>query len=216
MILVQPCVHDLYGVLSVAQPTHWAIHFASAQVLRGKLAELDAQIELLPVDSSGSRSVTDARLVRDLYLVGTGLAVQKVLGLHHLVLWLEQLSPANIGKADTTARLGAALTRLGYRVDLKTGVRYTRLCEIDTMRHLIEHPTPENIYATDPSAWEGVPLMWIASGRAASAFDVANPFLREVVTFARECEERRTGSRTLQVQRGMKVLNQARKPRFSR
>src|SRR2546430_3837475 len=78
--LVQPAVHERYGVVSVAQPNYWGIHLAAAEGLREKLRELDARIEQLEVDETGTRRVINPVLVRDLYFVGASLAVNTVIG----------------------------------------------------------------------------------------------------------------------------------------
>lgn len=215
LTLVQPAVHAQYGVVSIAQPNYWGIHLAAAEALRQTLRELDARIEQTEIDANGSRSITNPALVRDLYFVGATLALHTVIGAQHLVMWLEQLSPANTGASDLGDRLKQALKRLGYRKELNADTRYTRLMEIVNIRHAVEHPRPDNVYTVDPNGWDRIPITWIASGRAAAAFDAASEFLHEIRDFAKACEARRKGNVTLQVRRGMKVENPARKPRRS-
>jgi hypothetical protein len=181
--------------------------------MREKLRELDARIFGLEVGDGGGRTVDDPDLLAGIYTAGVDVAVHTVLAWRHLILRLESLSPGNIGTDDSTTRFGAVLKRLGYRADLGVDVRYARLCEIENSRHLIEHPTPENVHTVDLNAWEHVPLTWIASGRAASAFDAALDFLTEISRFADRIEKRRKGPNTLVgVTRGIKALNPAKKP----
>jgi hypothetical protein len=212
--LTLPCVHVELGALFVAQVPHYAVHLAFARQLRPQLSALDAQIEALSVQSSGGREVSDPMLVSNLYFVGTNLAIHTVLALHHLVLWLEQLSPGDPRKADLTSRLGAALKRLGNRIDLNADPRYARLSEIENIRHAIEHPNPDNVYTADVKGWDRIPLTWTASGRAAAAFDQADEFLEEIAAFAKKVEGRRKGPNVfVNVKRGMKSVNPATKPR---
>jgi len=207
-------VHLELGTLFVRQVPHYALHFASAKQMRTQLTPLDAQIEALPVETPGGRSVADPTLAASLYVVGTNLAIQTVLAFQHLVLWLELLAPANAGKPDLLPRLGAVLKRLGNRIDLSMDARYARLSEIENIRHAIEHPKPDNVYTVDVNGWDKIPITWIASGRAAAAFDLAANFLEEIAAFANKVERRKKRPTAfLNVKRGMKSVNPARKPR---
>lgn len=211
--LVQPCVHEKFGPLWVAQPRHAAVHLIWASRMRARLRELDGQVFALEVGDGGGRTVDDPDLIASLYTAGVDVAVHTVLAWRHLILRLEALSPGNIGSDDSTARFGAVLRRLGYRADLGADPRYARLCEIENLRHLIEHPTSENVYTADMNAWERVPLTWIASGRAASAYDQALELLTEIGKFAESIDKRRKGPGTLLgVRRGIKATNPAKKP----
>jgi hypothetical protein len=212
--LNQPCVHGDLGALFVRQVPHFSLHLAYARQLRGELKRLDAQVERLPIETSGGRHVSDPALVANLYVVGTTLAMHTVLAFQHLVLDLETLAPANAGSADLNTRLSAVLERLGYRTDLRTDSGYAHLCEIQELRDAIEHPTRDNVYTVLANDWDRVPLTWVASGRAAAAFDAAEPFLDALATFRGRVEGRRKGPGVLlNVTRGIKATNPARKPR---
>jgi hypothetical protein len=215
MWLNQPCVHIELGPIFVRQVPHFGLHVAYARQLRAELATLDKQIEALEVETSGGRNVSDKALVSNLYIVGTTLAVHTVLAFQHLVLTLESLAPANTGTTDLNGRFSAVLRRLGNRLDLNTEHGYTALCEIQDMRDAIEHPTRENMYTVDTNAWDQVPLTWISSGRAAAAFDSALRLLTDIAAFARTVESRRQKGpgAFLNVTRGVKALNPAKKPR---
>lgn len=170
-------------------------------------------MEALDVETSGGRSVSDKVLVANLYIVGTTLAIHTVLAFQHLVLTLESLAPANTDGMDLTARFSAVLRRLGNRIDLRTDPGYPRLCEMQDLRHAIEHPTKDNTYTVNESNWDRIPLTWIASGRAAQAFDSALEFLTAVSAFAGKVAGRRKGpSALLGVTRGIKSTNPAKKP----
>src|SRR5437870_247796 len=80
MALILGCVHDVYGVLAVSQPQHWAVHLALAEQSRLRLRDIDARIEQLQVQKNNSRHVGDPVMIRDMYLLGTNLAVHTVLG----------------------------------------------------------------------------------------------------------------------------------------
>lgn len=213
--LVLPCVHDELGPLWVAQVGHLGVHANWAIRMRAQLAELEAKIEALPVQPSGGRDVQDQELVSGLYVAGVDVAVHTIMALQHLVLRLERLAPGGTNRDDLTKRLSAVLKRLGYR-KLAEDPRFPALCDIERIRHSIEHPTADNTYTTDPSGWDRVPLTWIASGRSGRYFDQAILLLQDLSAFADVVEKRRKGSRTLQVQRGIKVLNPAKKPRATR
>jgi hypothetical protein len=208
-----PCVHGELGALFVRQVPHLALHIAYARQLRAEMTKLNTQVEALDVETSGGRSVSDKVLVANLYIVGTTLAIHIVLAFQHLVLTLEALSPANTGGMDLTARFSAVLKRLGNRLDLRTDPGYARLCEIQDLRHAIEHPTTDNTYTANENDWDRVPLTWIASGRAATAFDLALEFLTTMAAFATKVAGRRKGPDAfVNVKRGIKAVNQAKKP----
>src|ERR1700694_1379329 len=111
--LVQPCVHEQYGPLWVAQPRHVAVHLLWANQMRTRLRDLDARILALEVGDGGGRTVDDPDLIASLYTAGVDVAVHTVLAWRHLILRLESLSPGNIGSDDSMARFGAVLKRLG-------------------------------------------------------------------------------------------------------
>jgi hypothetical protein len=215
--LNQPCVHGKLGTLFVRQVPHFAHHIAYGRQLRAELKKLDHQIEDLDVETSGGRNVSDKALVANLYIVGTTMAIHTVLAFQHLVLTLESLAPANTDGMDLTARFSAVLRRLGNRIDLRTDPGYARLCEIQDLRHAIEHPTKDNTYTANENDWDLVPLTWIASGRAAQAFDSALELLTTVSAFAgKVAGRRRRPTAFLGVTRGIKSTNPAKKPRAGR
>lgn len=53
MVIVQPCIHDVYGALFVHQVAHVKIHFNRAAQRRDQLKALDDQIQALDVGDWG-------------------------------------------------------------------------------------------------------------------------------------------------------------------
>jgi hypothetical protein len=161
--VLQPSLHDPFGLLYITWPCYWTIHVTAAVTGLKDLKLANARILELQIDKSNSRLISDIEFIRQLYTNGTRVITDIILAFEHIVLEIERIAklPMIIHNTNLNERLVRASKSIQFS-DIPASHSYERFAEMQTIRDAIMHPSEDNVYNVD---WPKVPIAWIASNK---------------------------------------------------
>jgi hypothetical protein len=207
-----PSLHETYGVINVAWPRYWVLHYQGWQAAHEGLVGLDANLLELPVDESDQRTLLDDDFRKRLYATGNQLVVDAILTFSHLALEIARISRTDDDpKNELSQRLIAVLKSVGFG-DPAAHESWPAFIELHKYRDAVMHPAEANVYGGDDGAWATVPLAWYASGRAIATSTRAMQLASDIATFWEAKKTEYDEPATLTVKRGIRSLHQFKKP----
>jgi hypothetical protein len=211
-----PSLHETYGVINVAWPRYWVLHYEAWQAAHEGLVSLDANLLELPVDESDQRTLLDDDFRKQLYATGNRLVVDAILTFSHLVLEIARVGRADDDpKNELSQRLIAVLKSVGF-ADAAAHESWAAFIELHKYRDAVMHPAEGNVYGGDDGAWGSVPLAWYASGRAITTSARAIKLVGDIASFWEKKKTDYDSQATLTVKRGIRSLHQVKKPQRKR
>jgi hypothetical protein len=207
-----PSLHETYGVINVAWPRYWVLHYEGWQAAQEGLVGLDAKLLELPVDESDQRTLLDDDVRQQLYATGNQLVVDAILTFSHLTLEIARISRTDDEpKNELSQRVIAVLKSVGFE-DPAAHESWPAFIEMHKYRDAVMHPAEGNVYGGDDGAWGSVPLAWYSSGRAVSTSARAMKLAKDIASFWEKTKTAYDSPATLTVKRGIRSLHQVKKP----
>ncbi len=213
MTVMLPMLHETYGLINIAWPRYWVLHFKKWGREHERLVELDAKLLALPIEEGNQRSVMDDALLEPLYATGVELVLHAILAFAHLTLEFGRVTATSIDpRNELSERLSSLLKVIEFK-DVAQDPGWQGFIELHKYRDAIMHPAENNVYGADEGSWAQVPLAWFASGKAIRTSATTLQFFEELAQFWEQRKEAYDRPGILHaIKRGIKSLHPAKKP----
>jgi len=180
VMLAQHARTELGIVSFLGQAPLYEYHAELANQAFQKSFELHDLVLRLPInENTNTRFMSDDKLVSDIYKSGSSLVVNVYLLFEHLTLSMlisnyRRSDPATFKKFENE-KLEEKLKHiikniLGIDELLRLPGYGMLFSDLEKVRHALNHPRGTNIYSTDESEWDKVPIAWFVSGKHLNAF----------------------------------------------
>jgi len=209
--VTQTLIHDPLGCIAYPWPTHWACHVNIAHAAYERVVVIQDRVAQIAPNESKIRLAFDEALLLDAYDAGTSMVSNAVRSVRHLA----QEIAAKHGQLLTTKRAADNIIEATAAVGIDCRVNqpcYEGLSEIVRVRDAIEHPDATNVYQSDGTTWDKVPLAWILSDRSTKAYVRYREWIDVIAADWKAWQESQSQPTTLTTQRGMKSRYSAKKP----
>lgn len=215
VVLALPVEHAVLGTVMVRRMMTFEHHRLRAEQAHERLLAEHGKIAALDVDGSNTR-LLPADLTIQVYDAGADMVVHTMLAAQHFCAWAESMVEYEFDGDGILNRLDRLIAEANLNID-KAGEPYQALVSINEQRRRIEHPTPRTLQpsANERTAWDQAPQAWFASDKPLNVFPAALGFLHLLASEMQVWLDATRSERptTLSVDRGLKSLRPAKKPK---
>lgn len=212
---IQHAEHARLGTISYEIRRLWELHYLTARSGCMSLRQLHERVLHLPVETSGSRMLAAADtpdLTLLIYVAGTQMVLNTMLTMQHFCHEIERVLGAEPQRSGTiSARIKDAFALAEIPVSASSP-GYSALQEIIERRDAVEHPRRDNVFSTDPTGWDNVPMGWFLSERALTSFERWRDWFADALEQWKQHPAMQPRAMTLQVTRGVRSARPAKKP----
>lgn len=214
VLFTQPCIHPRYGAIMFAILDHVDFYFKAAESNLEDAKKFHASILSTPVGNSNNRLISDGQLLGNFFMHAQSVVLFSYMALEYFSMNCIK----SLGRYDEwkTSRLDEKLkllipTALGIP-KLPNKLR-DAFGDLETRRHSLNHPSPENVANGNDREWDTVHMAWLMIGNYEKSYKDALAIYHHLLEPMRKWnKDHSSGPVTLTgVKRGIRFDNPAKK-----
>lgn len=218
--LIQPSIHNQFGLIFFLVPSYSLYHARIADHAYKRLERYQQTILKISPDKTNSRLISDLEFLGKIYQAGFDLVIHTYLAFDYLCLDIlraayfpqDELTFKKLEGKEVKEKLKHIFTQILNQEPSEK--EYSKLVEIENIRHNFIHPKIERIYNAKENEWDKVPLAWVIAGKYKQSYlKTRKMFAGILKKWSKEKVKYQKPGTLTRVKRGIKSLHPFKKPR---